>query len=302
MEKVIGMKQRVRTAKFQEHYNQAQMFYNSLRPYEKQHVVNAFSFELAHCDDERVYKRYTDLLNNIDFDLATTVARKINGVVPEKPARDVFPLADRTLSQTHYAPKDPTIASRRIAILVADGFNEAEVSGVRAMLASAKASCWIIGPRRNMIYSAGESIGTGTGLVADHHFEDQRSTMFDAVYIPSGEEHTKTLARTGRVIHWIREAFAHCKAIGAIGEGVAVVAKALDGVDEVKFFSTPNKDTVMSSYGVVTTGKYDLTSAVTDALTIKSGPTGFASNFAFEISKHRCYERELDGLTDVVAY
>lgn len=61
-------------------------------------------------------------------------------------------------------------------------------------------------------------------------------------------------------------------------------------------------DDVVTSYGVVTTGKYDVKSAVVDALEISPGSKGFVSNFAYEISKHRCYERELDGLTSQVAY
>ncbi|RXW24166.1 hypothetical protein EST38_g1678 [Candolleomyces aberdarensis] len=301
MQKVIGLKQRVRGAKFQEHYNQAQMFWNSMTPHEKQHIINAFAFELSHCDDERVYKRYTTLLNQIDFDLATTVARKVNGVAPDKPVRQNPGKKDGYLSQLSLAPKSPIIATRRVAILVADGFNEAEVTAVRAMFAIGKATTWIIGPRRSKIFSAGQQIGTGSGLVADHSFEDQRSTMFDAVYVPSGAEHAKTLLKTGRAIHWVREAFAHCKAIGAVGEGVHVLHKAID-VPGVNLFTSPDSDNVVSSYGVVTTGKYDLTSAATDVFKIAPGPKGFVSNFAYEISKHRCYERELDGLTDAIAY
>jgi len=219
MQKVIGLKQRVRTAKFQEHYNQAQMFYHSLARHEKEHLIGAFCFELSRCDDERVYKRYTDLLKNIDYDLATVVARKVNGIAPDEPGRPRYEKIDPTLSQVYFMPKEPTIKSRRIAILVADGFNETEVVGVRAALKSGMATTWIIGPRRAKIYAKGQALGSGNGLVADHTFEDHRSTMFDAIYVPSGEESAKTLMKNGRAIHWIREAFGHCKAIGAIGEG-----------------------------------------------------------------------------------
>lgn len=113
-------------------------------------------------------------------------------------------------------PKKPTIATRRIAILIGDGFNSNDVTAVRAAFGSAGAVNFIIGPRRGKV-TAGS--GLGDGLTTDHHFEGQRSTMFDAVFIPSGAEHAKSLASNGRVIHWVREAFGHCKAIGAIGEG-----------------------------------------------------------------------------------
>lgn len=297
MEKVIGMKQRVRGAKFQEHYNQAQLFYNSLTPWEKQHMIDAFAFELSHCDDQRVYEQYTRILNNVDFELAKTVAEKVNGVIPDKPARSNHGQSSRPLSQLYFAPQQPTIKTRRIAVLVADGFNEKEVVAVRALLKTSMATTWVIGPRRAKINSK-----EGGGLVADHSFEDQRSTMFDAFYIPSGEEHAKSLLKNGRAIHWVREAFGHCKAIGAVGEAVQVVRKALD-LEELKLMNASNDDMVVSSYGVVTTGRYDLSSAVSDALTIESSPSaGFVANFAYEISKHRCFERELDGLTSQVAY
>ena len=56
------------------------------------------------------------------------------------------------------------------------------------------------------------------------------------------------------------------------------------------------------SYGVVTAGKYDAGSVAADVLKIEQNAKGFISSFAFEVSKHRCYERELDGLVDMVAY
>lgn len=55
-------------------------------------------------------------------------------------------------------------------------------------------------------------------------------------------------------------------------------------------------------YGVVTTGKYDVKSAVVDALEISPNAKGFVSKFAYEISKHRCYDREMAELTQSVAY
>ena len=67
--------------------------------------------------------------------------------------------------------------------------------------------------------------------------------------------------------------------------------------------SSPDSTEVQSSYGVVTAGKYDVKSAVTDALEIATGNTkGFVTNLAYEISQHRCYLRETDGLISRVAY
>ncbi|KAF9555559.1 catalase [Agrocybe pediades] len=301
MTKMMGMKQRIRGEKFKEHFNQAQLFYNSLTDYEKAHLIGAISFELDHCDDQRVYETYSKLLNEIDHDLAVTVARNVNGIIPDKPGRPNHGKKEPSLSQLYYAPKTPTIASRRIAVLIADGFNFAEVESVRAILASAKATTWVIGPRRAKVLAAGDDSGNGLGIVADHHYEGMRSTMFDAVYIPSGAKHAENLLSNGRAVHWIREAFGHCKAIGAIGEGAQAVHSIL-GLPEIQTNRALDSDAIVSSYAVVTTGKYDVKSAVVDALTIAPGPKGFVANFAFEISKHRCYEREMDGLANRVAF
>ncbi|KAK2460639.1 hypothetical protein APHAL10511_007109 [Amanita phalloides] len=299
-QKVAGMKQRIRGAKFMEHFNQAELFYNSLSQYEREHLRSAIAFELSHCNDKQVYQTYTKLLNEINPELAKFVACKVSGVIPDIADRKYHGKRTPTLSQVYYAPKVPTIATRRIAILIEDGFNMAEVLAVRAMLTSAKAICYLIGPHRNMVYAAGEIVGSGTGLVADHHFEGQRSTMFDAIFIPSGQEHAKKLLEAGRVIHWIREAFGHCKVIGAIAEGAHVIKFALQ-IPVVKVQESKT-DEVITSYGVVTTGVCNVASAVTDVLRIAPGPAGFVSNFAYEISKHRCYDRELDGLVARMAY
>jgi catalase len=135
----------------------------------------------------------------------------------DKPGRENEGRSDPTLSQDYYTPKKPTIATRRVAVLISDGFNMAELGAVCSALANGQATTWIIGPRRGKIYAHhdGES---GQFIMADHHFEGQRSTMFDAIYIPSGS-HARALANNGRAIHWIREAFGHGKAIGAVGEG-----------------------------------------------------------------------------------
>ena len=56
------------------------------------------------------------------------------------------------------------------------------------------------------------------------------------------------------------------------------------------------------SYGVVTAPKITLLSTLGAALKISEGEGGFTSQFAYEISKHRCFERELDGLNTQVAF
>lgn len=161
----------------------------------------------------------TQLINEVDFELARQVALNVGGHVPEGPARENHGKRAPQLSQMDFIPAEPMIKGRRIAIIIADGVHAAEVEGLRAAFKSQLATTWLISPRRGKVYGAGQTAGSSAGLWADHHFEGQRSTLFDAIIIPSGSAHVNILAKSGRAIHWIREAFGHCKAIAAVGEG-----------------------------------------------------------------------------------
>ena len=123
--------------------------------------------------------------------------------------------------------------------------------------------------------------------------------MFDSLYIPSGD-HVSVLMKQGRVIHWVREAFGHCKAIGATGEGVKLVKMAceLPGM----LFSQGESGEVVDCYGVVTAAGVGRPTGVTEALKMVKGAKNFLDAYAFNVSQHRNFKRELDGLTSMVAY
>lgn len=212
----VGVKQRLRSPKFQEHYKQAQLFFNSLTPYERSHIVDALSFEISHCDDPVVPETYMKILNKIDGQLASMVAKNVGAPIPSESASGTIPegFVSKPLSQLYHAPKTPTIKSRRIAMLITDGFNSAVLHSVKTTLEAGLANVFIISERRGLIKS---ETGTGPDIEADHHFDGQRSTLFDALVVPAGP--ALRLTKNGRAVHWVREAFGHCKAIGGIGEG-----------------------------------------------------------------------------------
>lgn len=70
----------------------------------------------------------------------------------------------------------------------------------------------------------------------------------------------------------------------------------------VSLASDLSSDSVVSSYDVVTTGMYDTSSVAADALKITKDGKGFISNFAYAVSKHRCWDRESDGLDSRIAF
>jgi catalase len=49
------------------------------------------------------------------------------------------------------------------------------------------------------------------------------SVLFDAVFVPGGADSVKTLSQEGMAVLFVTEAYKHCKAIAATGEGVSLL-------------------------------------------------------------------------------
>ncbi|KAM3524036.1 hypothetical protein NHJ13051_004749 [Beauveria bassiana] len=297
-QQVGGIKVRGKSKKFKEHVSQAQLFYNSLAPIERKHLQAALAFELDHCDDPVVYTRMTKRLAEIDPQLGETIAQMVGGPAPPSPDKKKnHGKRASGLSQLEYVPKNVTIESRKVAILIADGYDATAFAAMLGALKGAKAIPVIIGPRRSAIYAAGEDHGSGKGVVPDHHFEGQRSTLFDALFIPGGENAIKQLTSKGRAVQYVREAFGHLKTVAATGEGVRMLEKAIQ-LDQVRLSDGAES---VSSYGVVSLQKPTPESLGQVVQAVKNAKT-FLDQFVYAVSEHRCWDRELDGLIDLVAY
>ncbi|KAJ5681646.1 uncharacterized protein N7477_001586 [Penicillium maclennaniae] len=288
-EKQQGIKARLLSDKFAEHYNQAQVFYNSLSEIEKLHLAKAFSFELDHCDDPLVYKRMTERVAAVSLELAQTVAENVGGEKPSKALKPNNGATAKGLSQLEYMPEKPTIETRRISILIADGFDYASYTAMKEALSSLGAFVFTIGAQR-----AGVTSESGEKVIPDHFFNGMRSTLFDAVFVPGGK-HIETLAKNGVAKFWITESFAHLKPICGVNEAVAFISKQI-ALDEVEVAAQGTA--VTESYGVVT-GYGDGNGLKVDNV----GPDskGLAEQFVWHISRHRNWARELDGLADQIA-
>jgi catalase len=288
--KVQGVKKRGLSEKFKEHFNQAQMFYNSLSKIEKLHVAKAFSFELDHCDDPVVYKRMTERLASIDLDLAKTVAANVGGDTPTRALKENKGQKAKGLSQLEYMPKEPVITTRRIAILLGDGFDYNQYTTMKEALTARGAFVFTIGPQRQ-----GVTAESGQKVIPDHFFVGMRSTLFDAVYVPGGK-HIEALAKKGVAKHWISESFAHLKAIAGANEAVAFIKQQI-GLSEVEVAESGTS--LKESYGVVT-GHGDAVSLLKVG-DVGPDSKGLAEQFIWHISRHRNWARELDGLSDQIA-
>jgi catalase len=73
----------------------------------------------------------------------------------------------------------------------------------------------------------------GAEVKVDETFMTTASVLFDAVYVPGGKASIDALAQESDAVHFVNEAFKHCKAISATGEGVEFVKnETFAGKDE----------------------------------------------------------------------
>jgi len=79
--KVDGHVIRARSDSFKDYFSQIRIFWNSITPVEKQHTIEAFSYQLGKVKSESVRQQNVNLLVNVDKELATIVANNI-GVNP----------------------------------------------------------------------------------------------------------------------------------------------------------------------------------------------------------------------------
>ncbi|MEZ0382546.1 catalase [Mycobacterium sp. pW045] len=281
-QKVDGDKIRKRAASFENHYSQARMFYNSMSDIEAKHIVAAYAFELGKCETVEIRERVVEQLNRIDHDLARQVAEKLGLPAPDERQLDAATQKVGTspaLSQLHAAtlpPESrgaPTIESRKIAVLAADGVDVVGVERFVAAMRERGAIAEVLAP------TAGGELAGGSGgqLSVDRAITTMASVLYDAVVVPCGPDAMRALAADGYAMHFITEAYKHLKAVGAFGAGVELLPKA--GIGERLAEDTG----VTVSTGVITT-------------TAAAGDLGeeFFDAFATVLAKHRAWDREAD--------
>ncbi|GAA1873442.1 catalase [Actinomadura bangladeshensis] len=238
-ERVDGNKIRKRSESFADHYSQATLFWNSMADWEKEHIVGAFRFELGKCDHMHVREGVVAHLNHVDHDLAVQVAEGIGVAPPEAAVTANHGRSSPALSQAD-SPAD-SVQGRKIAILAADGVDAGAVTAVADALTGAGAVCDVLAAKDGRVRADG-----GGQVEVTRAMPTVASVLYDAVFVPGGEESVQTLAQDGDAVHFVAEAFVHCKAVGALDAGIGLLERA--GITTVEFAD----GNVVSDDGVVT--------------------------------------------------
>jgi catalase len=264
-------KVRGKPEKFAEHYNQATLFFNSQTDVEKAHIIGGFRFELSKVTVPAIRARMVSSLRNVSDELAGAVADGLGiGLPPAMPrVMERTPKAEVKASPAlslMALPGDGGIATRKIAIFIADGIESDSITTLVGVLSAAGAVTRLLGARLGTVKSV-----NGEDFEVDATLENSPSVLFDALVLPDGDEAVQALLNDGRALEFIKDTYRHCKTILSLGTSAALLDKV--GIEKA-----------------LPTGDLDPGLLIEDAAEYESE----AKTFIAAVARHRHPERDRD--------
>jgi catalase len=218
-------KVRANPASFEDHYSQTRMFWQSMSPVEKEHIIRAYTFELGKCYEQTIKERQLLALANIDPVLCQEVATGLGLPAPEATLAPVDVVPSPALSQVGRVwPPD----GRMVGIVVDPDGDLDGLAAVRQAVFAANMVPLLIGPHGGQLRN---------GMPVQRTFLTARSVEYDAVLLagsppPAPDAVASRDAKAGdlgapaldpRVRLLVEETFRHAKVIGAWGTGVTAL-------------------------------------------------------------------------------
>jgi catalase len=219
-------KVRGRLEKFAEHYSQATLFFESQTPQEQAHIVGGFRFELSKVTVPAIRERMVSSLRNVSEALASAVAEGLGIELPAPMPRAIKRIPKPEVKSSKALsllalPGDGGVATRKIAIFVANGIEGESITAVMDALNEAGAVTRLLGSRLGTVTSEG-----GEAFEVDATLENSPSVLFDALVLPDGTEAVESLARDGHTLEFLKDQYRHCKTILALGASSMLLEKA----------------------------------------------------------------------------
>ncbi len=219
---VEGVKQRVRSETFSDHYSQARQFYRSQQKIEQKHIGDALVFELSKVERVDIRARAVSHLRNIDDGLAATVADGLGMALPDK-AQAAKPTLDLPTSAklSILANGPESFKGRKMGLLLTDG-SDAKLFAALTDALTAEGAVWeVIAPK-----IGGVTLDDGTAVAAKQKIDGGPSVLYDAVAVLPSAAGAAMLAKDAASKDFVSDAYGHCKFIGYSDAASTLFAEA----------------------------------------------------------------------------
>lgn len=220
--KVEGHIIRARSESFNDYFSQPRIFWNSMSPVEKQHTIDAFSYQLGRVKSESVRQQNVDMLVNVDKEMACLIADNI-GVNRPSGSHVAVTTSYPSLSQANSVRSAYT---QKVGVLIGNGFDGPEVTNVLEKLEAQGVFVVIVSETLRTIKG-----NDGSTLTVDETFLTTSPYLLDSLYIVGGNAANEVKFKSD-VHKFIRGAYEHYKPIG-----VATAAESL--LQELGFVTSP---------------------------------------------------------------
>lgn len=231
-EKVEGRITRARSKSFDDHFSQARLFWNSMSPPEKQHIIEAFSFEVGKVKSKSVRQQVVDMFVHVDKAMATTVADNV-GVNRPTGEQSKVTASSPALSQANTIKLPYTL---KVGVLIGDGFDANEVGEVLKYLTRQGVRYSIISDRLGVVTG-----NNGVQLTATDTFITTDAVLFDSLYVVGVKASNQAKFNT-YIVNYINEAYRHFKPIGFAATGTTFFNMSNANVGPGIVLATGNKD------------------------------------------------------------
>jgi catalase len=208
-EKVEGRKVKASSNSFNDFFSHARLFWNSLSHVEKQHVIEAFSFELGKVNNLSVRKQVVDMFANVDKEMATIIA---NHIAVDSPKGNHVPVtaSSPALSQANTKHYPHTLT---VGVIIANGFNGEEVKNTLDILRQHGVFVKVISDKLGNVAGA-----EGTKIKVDQTFLTTHNVLLDSLYIVGGHTDNQSIFNI-KMNEFISGAYKHYKPIGVASTG-----------------------------------------------------------------------------------
>ena len=183
-------------------------------------------------------------------------------------AAEAEPNHGRSSPALSQADQPESVATRKVAVLAADGVDASSIRSVLEALQAEGAICEVLAPHEGALEG---------GLDVDRGLLTMASVLYDAVLVAGGRKSVDALQSNGAALRYVAEAYKHGKAVGAVDEGVDLLRAARLGDPRL------SDDGLVDEHGVVTV-----------ALAGADRLEDFTRAFARAVASHRHFDRAVD--------
>lgn len=233
-EALKGFKTKARPEKFLDFYTQPKLFYDSLAPWEQQHLKDAIKFELTKCKEEAVRQQVVNVIAKVDKNIADEIADYLGLKVQQSGAEyeddksgdkynesEEFKYEGKKVEKSDALsmdkqPKKPDTLN--VGVMILEGYDKAEVDPVIKAMKDAGMYVNLVSDHLGNMTVAGEE------MAIKEAFNTTDAVLHDAIYL-AGLDNLDAKFR-GNIRNFIDDMFTYYKPLIVSAKDAAYISDA----------------------------------------------------------------------------